>query len=400
MIFEGMGFIAKPSTPVAPTEGRFEGEYNRRDELHPGINFKFHPAWRMTSARNSTSNDVLIDPREIYLEAAGDHYFLRGGFFTPSWEGTDGLNPMDIASVRDWSDPLRSNTLGSAGVQFGFSTASSEFEIFWVPRQTLSRLPGESSAWWPRRLRFPLRNEGLELQLPDQVDYQIYPREELNYALSNNAGLRWQLHGDAGDLAVGAFEGAAEAPLFSPLLYATAISTKSFLLIPPIQITPVDYRRRTMSGLISFPWDGWIFRAAIRHDQPVGTDYRLPGWSEQAIAGFEKSFDHSGNTVTLIFQGSWGRRADDASLLSVNDLFDRAILAGVRWPLGEFWTVMISGFRTPRDGAYFFQSEISRRFSDSLRGDLFSQVLNGPPESLLGILGDRDRAGARLTYAF
>jgi hypothetical protein len=403
-VLEGQGFLKGPQEPVAGSEARIEAEYNQLFSLSESFQIRFHPAMRSTSTAGSMESSVLVDPRELFGEFRGNESaYFQAGFFTPTWEGTDGLNPMDIAAVRDNSDPLKPNTLASAGVRTGVTVWGTEFEFFGIPRQTRSRLPGERSPWWPRRMTLPLRTETTELQLPDNVEYERLSRQEISGALNNNFGMRLQWHGDAWDLALGGFEGAAETPIVVPTLNATLITLtpKQILLLQsPVQLTPVDYRRRTGSGFATLTLGEWIFRLAGRHDQPMGTDIRLPGWSQQAVFGFERGVEIAGDQVIFLLQTSWGRRQDDGSLLSISDLFDRAILGGVRWPVGESWTFFFSGFRSQKDGSWFAQAEVGKRWADSFSSEVFMQMLDGPPESLLGILGDRDRAGARLIYSY
>lgn len=401
-ILEGDTFINKMPEPVAQSEGRVDLQYDRDFRLSKTWTFKFHPAIRATSAPESWSSQAVFDPREMNFERERGGRSLRLGFFTPKWEGTDGVNPMDIASVKDWSDPLRAQTLASAGVQWAMSGEHTDFEVFYVPKQTKSLLFGKNSPWLPRSLNLPLTTDEAEVRLPSKMDYIFDDREEYDRALLHNYGLRLQMHGDWGDFAIAGFEGAADWPMLRPVIDVLPISVHPdvYEVISPLHLMPIDYRRRTGAAYLSWTWGTTLFRTSIRHDQPMGDETDLPGWSEQGIFGLEQSFAVGENAVTLSLQGAWGRRAESLSVLSMSDLFDRAILWGLRWPIGESWSFLLSGFSSQRDSSAFSQIEITHRWSDEWTSEFFFQELSGPPTSLPGLLGDRDRAGLKLVRAF
>lgn len=400
---EGAGFAHELPEPVPRGEGRVDIQYDRDFRLGESWTFRFHPVARAVSSPGAWEKPAIVDPREVAVEWMPGSFFLRAGAFTPKWEGTDGVNPMDIASMKDWSDPLRTQTLASGGLQAGFSGESFDFEMFWVPWQTAPMIPWEKSAWWPRDLNLPVRSEDVQLRLVERVDYEILERQRLNDPLRNNGGLRLQLRGESMDFALAAFEGAADWPMLTPIVNVIPIyenGQEIFELRSPVTLQPIDFRRRTGAGYLSWAWGTTIVRASMRHDQPLGEDRRLPGWSSQGVLGVENNFAVGANNVTVVLQGTWGRRADGGGVLSVSDLFDRAVLWGLRWPVGESWNFMLSGFVSTRDQSRFSQLEISRRWNDHWSTDFFVQELGGPEGSLPAVLADRDRAGLRMTRAF
>lgn len=404
IIFEGNGFTSRLPDPVPATEERVDFLYDRDVRVSRSWTFRFHPSLRATSAPEAWGSTAIVDPRELNFEHERNGRFWKVGFFTPKWEGTDGVNPMDIATMKDWSDPLRAQTLASAGLQFSRSGESVDFEMFWVPRQTRPILFGKNSAWLPRRLSLPLSTDEVELRLPDRVDYLFDDREDLDHALTHNGGFRFQVRGESVDFALAGFEGASDLPMLRPILDATAIDVTEghqiLLLNSPIHLQPMDYRRRTGAVYCSWTLGTTIFRASVRHDQSLGDDVGLPGWSEQGIAGFEQSFAVGENTVTVLLQGAFGRRAESVSVLSFSELFDRAVLWGLRWPVGENWNVLLSGFTSQHDSSSFAQIEVAHRWSDEWSSEFFSQNLSGPSTSLTGLLADRDRLGFRILRSF
>jgi hypothetical protein len=274
----------------------------------------------------------------------------------------------------------------------------------WIPRQTRSQLPGEESAWLPRHTNLPLKSDNVDVLLPDRVEYQFLPREERDNALDNNIASRIQIHGNHGDMAIAYFEGAADMPQFKPVLDVVPIEISPreiYQIQSPVRLVPIDYRRRSGGIFLSAAVKEWILRFATRYDQPIGDNSNsLPSWSDQTVAGVEKSFEAWGDLVTVIIQGAWAHSGGDRSVLSIQDLYDRAVLLGIRWPIGENWTVLLSGLRSGRDQSTFAQLDVSHRISDEWTIQFIATSLDGPSTSLLGLMSDHDRIALRVTRAF
>jgi hypothetical protein len=387
-------FLASQPYPVEQHEVNFTADYDRRLDVREGIGFQFHPYLYGTSVQDRRQQSVVLDPRAFYVEFDPKFAWLRMGYMTMKWEGTDGLNPMDVASMKDWSDPLLTETRASGAVAIGRSGDKYDLELAYIPYQTLWLLPGTKSPWLPRRLLFPIRTDEFELRLPDRVEYVFENPVELNDARLNNVASRVQLRSSIADVSVGYYEGLADSPALEPVLDVTQLKAPPhavYQLLSPVHITPVAYKVRTVSGLLSRPFGQWIFRASSRYDQPLGSDKRLPDWSQESVIGFERSFDIGTNTWTAVLQGAWTRAPESASLISVRDIFNQTVLFGLRAPIGEKWTTMLSGFKTTRDSSYYAKAEAGYRFSDHWRVDGSLELLDGPAETLLGVFGGNDR---------
>lgn len=398
-------FVGQP-TPTVRADAQAEFEFEQNFELSSTTNFHFHPWGRASTAPGVWQNQQDFDPREIdFGWQISPEVLGRFGFFTLKWEGTDGLNPMDIATMKNFGDPLNSPTKASLGAQLSGTKGPIDWEVAWIPQQTSSAMPGGNSPWWPRKTSLPVKSSQEQLLLPDQVAYQFTSRQELNHALSNNIALRLQSHLESVDLAIASVEGAAQTPILQPVLDATLVGTPSadqivLQLNSPVVIQSYDYRRRTTAASVGWTKGAWIFRAASRYDQSLGDSSLLPGWSQQTVLGFERSLQFGNKSVTAIVQGAWSRHPQDGSLISVQDLFDRALLLGLRMPIGDDLTITVSGFKSDHDGSSYEQIESSYRWSDHWGTTATVQALQGPAMSLLGILRDNSRAGLKTSYAF
>lgn len=396
-------FFAAPPYPVEQNEVSFTTDYDRRFDPASGVSFQFHPYLYGTTVEDRRQQAVVLDPRSFYLDLDPKFAWLRIGYMTMKWEGTDGLNPMDIASMKDWSDPLMTETRASGAVAIGRSGDQYDFEAAYIPYQTLWLLPGVKSPWLPRRLHFPIRTDEFELRLPDRVEYVFEDPVEIDDARRNNVASRLQIRTDLADVSLAYYEGLADTPALEPVLDVTQLKAPPhaiYELLSPVHITPVAYKVRTVAGYVSHAFDQWIVRATSRYDQPLGSDSRLPNWSQYSVVGLERSFDIGTNTWTAVLQGAWTRAPESASLISVRDVFNQTVLFGLRAPLGEKWTTMLSGFKTTKDSSYYAKLEAGYRFSDHWRIDGAVELLDGPAETLLGVFGPNDRAMLSLSGVY
>lgn len=406
--FQHLQFVSPTEPPAEQNEERLKFNYDNRlqirktrfrDGSSSQWSLRTNLFFQASSLEEANEEQFFFDPTNIYLEYSKKNYYVQAGYFTLKWEGTDGMNPMDIASMKNWSDPLDSKTRASAGIHVGDSSKIIDWELVYIPKQTSSQLPGNTSAWWPRSSNLPLRTDNIELRLPDEVTYNVTPADELNKARAHNVALRIQKHADIADVAIAHYEGAAQTPLVTPTLNVTPIQVSPkeiYLLQSPIQLVPTDYRVRSTAGFISKAWDAWIFRASSRYDQPLGKAKSLTTWSQQTVAGFERSFD----TIILVVQGLWFHSPTGGSLVSVQDVFDQSVLLGVRWQLSDTWTLLASGIQATQDSSSFYSLDISKSFESGWGLKASYQTLYGPKNSLLGVLDKNDRASFELTRAF
>ncbi len=114
-----VSFLAPQPYPVDQNEVNFTTDYDRRFDAAEGVSFQFHPYLYGTTVEDRRQHSVVLDPRAFYLDLDPKFAWLRIGYMTMKWEGTDGLNPMDIASMKDWSDPLATETRASGAVAIG-----------------------------------------------------------------------------------------------------------------------------------------------------------------------------------------------------------------------------------------------------------------------------------------
>lgn len=400
---ESRSFFSEQPDPVEQHELRLLAEYDNTFSAENYFSLKVHPFFQVSTLPKAWGSDYIADPRELYVAAEVESIYLRGGYFTLVYEGTDGINPMDIASMKYWGDVTNPIPKASAGLHTGYTGNLFEFEAAYIPNQSPSTLPGEESAWYPRRVRFPLRSEDVEVRLPSQVEYDVRDRQDIDHAFLHNYTARAQIRTDYGDAAAAFFEGAADTPLIVPTLNVIPIQVSPkqiYQLQSPVILTPKHYRRRTVAGLVTIPVGEWIFRAATRYDQPLGSAKSLTTYSGQSVAGVERSFTISDDLVTFILQGAVVNAPESRSLISIQELLDKSVLLAMRWPINDYWTTQLSALGSGSDKSAFYTAQVTRTFQTNWSAKLLLEILAGPPQSVLGLFDKNDRVSLELRRSF
>lgn len=407
---EGLSYTqkAQDGLPSSETNGIIDLDKTWGGRTH---SFKFHPVIKGSANKDQRQNTVDVNPKELYYQAAGSAFTLRIGAFTPYFEGTDGLNPMDIATVKDYSDILRIDNRASGGIWLGYGSGKFESEFFYVPIQTPGLYPGDKSVWWPRQYRLPVQTEEYELRLPPAVDYHVRDDDPVKGAMQNNFGLRLQYHGDLGEIAFAGFDGTAQWAHLQPEVVSNVVSVeggKNIILVEsPVRIHPMSYRRRTGSAFVAIPMGSFLVKAASRYDQSLQV-IELPappnadkGWSSQTVFGIERTFNFGEqHMLTVLLQGVSGHESAGGGVLSVNEILNGSGILGLRWASGDAAVTTMAGFYNPKTKSQFIDFNLSYRWSDHWTSELIYQMLDGPPESAIATWADRDRAGLRLTATF
>ncbi len=388
------------SKEAAGTELKLQSRYL----FSKSLSLRFQPWFQNNNLSRDPAERNQFELPDFSLEWKKSSRKIRVGLSTLNWEGTDFLNPMDVLSVKNWRDPFNAQPRGMAGLFYSDQVGSFSWDLAFIPQQTEALVPGNKSPWWPRRVQLPTESTDSEsLLLPtDQVNYDILPNQILNQADKNNAALRLQYHGDSWDFSVAGAEGVA-APLLSPILAGTVIevSPKFILrLTSPIAIQPLLYRQRIGATALTKTWGSWIFRLAFQHAQPLGDDFRLPGWSEYGVLGIEKNVEWGSQNLTLLFQYTASHLPHTDSVSVASSLLERAIMVGWRWPLTEKLSWTSGFFQEQKYSSFFAHSEVAWSFSDHWSSQVAAEIFSGNEDSAIGLYKHDNRYTIRVIYAF
>lgn len=393
---EEQAFVEKQPQLVERSETGLSLELQEREQLSDNWKFKFEPRLRLSSTRNMTDTPIDGDFRDSLLERKLGSTRWQAGSFIKAWEGTDGVNPMDIATVRNFRDPVAAESIGSVGLAgAGSLGANVSWDVLYVPWQTPARLPGNNSPWWPRRTDLPLGNKDTQLLVSDAPTFEVLHHESRNQALVDNYGGRMQIHYEAWDFSAAMFEGAAQIPLFRPIISGDLIATSPKTIIRmtnPIGIRPIEYRRRTYAVGIVSTQQSWIFRLAGRYDQPIGDDPVIPGWSEQLVGGVEKTLTIRNQAVIISAQYTFENRAPaNEGLLIMPDPFERSLLLGIRLPFSDELVLFVGGLVDVRYDSSVARINLQKKLTGRWSVDTTAEWIRGSSDTLLGQWKDKSR---------
>lgn len=402
--FEGQSFQQPPSPSLPQEEGSVEFELEAAHDWNEHWGFSFEPRLRLSSVSHEADTAWDGDFRDTSLNYKTDSWRLQLGSFMKIWEGTDGVNPMDIASMKNLRDPLSGDSLGSWGLALSGGQTVVTWDALYVPWQTLPRLPGDNSAWLPRHTDLPLEADNEQLLVPADPQYQILPHTQINQAWQNNFGGRLQFHGSAWDLSFAYFEGASQIPALRPYVSGDLVETAPLFIVQmtnPIQIQPVDYRRRTISAGFVYTKDSWVFRLATRHEQPLGDDPILPGWWDQSVAAVEKTFTMGEQTLIWSLIYSYENHSNQSlSILASPDPFEDSIMSGLRWPINDYWLLSWMGLWDTKYGSQLERLTVQRKLGDHWSTEVSGDWYHGADDTLLGLWQEQSRGRVAGIFSF
>ncbi len=398
-------YLNNEPKPVPQSDTNAVLQIEDRKPLSDSWLVQAQPSVRLYDAPQPGAFDVDIDGRNTYLETRTNDLYLEIGSFIKEWAGTDGINPMDIATIKSYRDPINSQSLGSWGIAVksrGLTAWSWQF--FYVPWQTPAKLPLAYTGWWPRSTTLPLSLNGEEALLPGNFDYDIESPEILNHADENNFGGRLQFHGNSWDAALAAFQGQSQVPQFHINVQGNVIETSPIKIVQmsnPVQMQPVEYLRRTVSALFVYNHNPWIYRIAGRYDLPVGNNAILPGWSEQFIAGLERTIVLGDENVILSLQYARGvMPSPPQSILNLSDPFQNAVLWGMYYPLSDNVLLKYSGLNDFQFHSYYDNLTLQDTLGEHWSLSLAAEVIGGPANSLFGVWHNQSRGYVTAAYGF
>lgn len=400
-------FLHSQKDPVEQTNSNLTFEYEYKKSLSENWRVLFEPRIHASSDPKIVNTNFDGDFRDSLVETKRGNVHLQAGSFIKEWEGTDGTNPMDIATMKSYKDPMNSESLGSWGISASGSNSSSSFnwEVFYVPSQTQPRLPGDNSPWLPRSTTLPLAADNEELLIPNNPEYQILSPKELNSAMENNYGGRLQFHGESWDLSLAGFEGASQTPILQPIIQGqlVQISPKTIVQMDnPIQIQTINYRRRTVAAAITSTHDSWVYRLAGKHEQPLGDSPLLPSWTDQVVGGVEKTVTLGGQNVifSVLYSYETESSAIQPGIIPNPDPFWRSFLLGMRYPLRDDLVLFVGGVKSTLNSSFLARLNLHKNLGAHWGLEANLDWNQGPADSLFGVWQDQSRLRLSTVYQF
>jgi len=407
--YEARDFFEGQVGPVQHGEDLLTVSINGKYNLFENARVLIGPELQLSSAPHLVEGALPMSAvgqlRDTLLEFREDSVHFQVGSMIKAWEGPDGYNPMDIATVKNFRDPFSPENMGSFGLALSGGDGEFTWDALYIPYQTEVVFPGERSRWLPRHVNLAFASQDARLLLPAQPQYSEGNHRELNSALRDNYGGRVQLHMSEWDFSAAYFEGAAQVPGIAPTINGEAVSVGPPIIVQatnPLMLQAVEYRRRTVAaGLVASGVEGWIFRLAGRYDMPFGFNAAVPQQTTQFVGAAEKTITVFGRTVISSLGYAFGQKFQTQSGdFTILDPFASAWMFGLRWPLTETLTFLAYGLWSPATRSEYGNLHLEKKLGDhwSVNGGV--QWMNGLSNSPMGIWADQNRVSAAATYLF
>jgi hypothetical protein len=283
--------------------------------------------------------------------------------------------------------------MGAGSLSVNYAEGFFEGDLVLIPYARPSMLPGVNSRWLPRQVYYSYGaagGPGVELLLPNQLNYSYLNRETLGQPLANNAAMRLQAHLDSVELAVYGYSGVAPVPVITPVVSDSVVQFAPLEIIQVnsgVQLQLQDYREQIAGASFTKTMGSWQLKAAGAWTQAGSEAASYENWSDAAVVGLEKSWDIGtrANLVTVLQYSSCQR-----AVVAGNDLSAFTDFFNSNWMLG--------GHLVWRDNdtiTFFYAFDVltssnlgdvsySRRFSDSWSMTLGGTTVDGPASSPIG----------------
>lgn len=366
-----------------------------------GLKFRLTPWFYSDPAATSSSERFQADLNEASIEGQSGDWALRVGLNPIAWGSTDVFNPLDVVSARRYIDPLSGEKRAAPSLLTSWEADGWRVEALYVPVQLESILPGEKSRWLPRDIYYRRESDFASVVLADQFRYVYTDKRIEGDALRNNFGFRLERRGHGVDWTAIYYEGAPVAPaIFTPVVTGTLVG--NVFTAEEITLQPVYYKRRTTGVGAVITFETVIVRVAFSASDRLTQLSSLPGWSQAAVAGVEKNFSLGASTLTALVQATYGQSEEraDNSVTSLDRIFDRSWLLGLRLATSENWLFNAAALYDGLGPGWYGRVQAERKLSDGLSSTLQGEFFAGSRETTLGTYRRNGRVTAGLLFSF
>lgn len=348
-------------------------------------------------ARDQVETFQLM-PKSFYLQQKFSSVTARLGYQTLAIDGPDVVNPADVVHPKNWIDPTSPVGMGSPGLSISQESGLWQGEIFYVPHQLGPVLPGEHSAWLPRKKRLPIESENVEMRIPNDVKYKYRPTTEIGDAQANNVTVKIQRKSEKLEAQLLYHNGLNQSPFIVIDAPGTLISTNVFQFGSPIGLRQLYYRQQAVAGTFVIPLTSWVIRGGANWVKPETNDLRVPTETRSGVLGLEKNVETSLGMVSGIFQYVRQENLSKNQISFLRSIFEEALTLGARVPFGEETSMLVGGLYDLEGKSSFSQLTLNHRISPSWSLEAGVKLLQGPEESLLGLYDSYDSYHLRTLF--
>lgn len=363
----------------------------------------------------------FAETQEFFFEYAPPSFTAQLGINSVTWGVTDFHNPLDVVNARRYESFTSPVKRGAPMVRLEKGFGRWILEGLWIPNQLESKLPGETSRWFPRdslpgRSIGALENQGTTYKgflSAEPTEYSVDATKKWNDPLKNNYGFR--LSGGFGevDTQLIYFEGANISPQATVTVYEPPTNPISvspeiiYVLGPRLLIKPQIAKYRTTGAAIAPTVGPFIFKVAFARSQALDKNIDLQD-THSWVSSAETTRNFWGLDWTWMIENlqvydthaATTSPFDTTSIFSINEALNQSWLIGTRVASGLSWTLSLGAqlSTTSKGGIGLFSFE--KRLSERMQGYFNIEYIDGETGSSLHLLRSSSKATTGFNFSW
>ncbi len=360
---------------------------------------KLSPQLLATYGSAEKKSRAELDAKEARLTYAGSKLTVDFGFLNIKKIGPDLIDPLDYFQPRDWQNPLAARKLSVAGLQIEFEPLKNlTLTAIYVPENRISKLPRQTSLWYPRENKLPLSTDDTKATLPENPEYQITSNSlEKKSDAKNNYLIKLKYSLQDFDFYLQASESLAVVPIITPTLTGTLISLNpiEIVLQNPIQLDVVWKKNKNYGAGFVQSFSNYGLIAKLFYNYNITPDDE----NQQGAFAIEKQLQD----LILIYEFSRSEKklqAVSTTLTSTNSIFSNAHALAARLSYSENLKFKLGVFLEANTQGVVAIANIEYHLTDNLFAELQRTELSGQKNSLIGLFQNNDVTSFKISALF
>jgi len=311
---------------------------------------------QLSSQTGARQTESQLQARDVSLSysAQKTSFVGKAGLFFEKWGSTDVVNPLDRLSSKSFLFTVSPEVLTDPTLKLGWLGANHSYELFFVPKRSVTQFPNENSAFLPRRQFY---DEVYTLQPDAFLEYKYTEAQELGNPRANNVGFKYSGFFRNGEWALYYYEGLRQIPYLKPKVVSGLPNGNIIKPLAPIELQRIESREQ-MSGLsASFAVGDTLLKYAGTVTKPSEEKYFKP--STEEVFSVEQPWSLSKNFSSLQILQYYLVRPDSEltnNSLSISALLGQKAMWLSRWSYRESWR-FTAGITLAESGLWLTQVE-------------------------------------------
>jgi hypothetical protein len=395
----GINYFSQNSAPADQAEYEVLFLSENKFYFSKSWSSKISPLMLTTYGSSEKKQRAELDVKEARFTYADSWFTADIGFLNTKKVGPDLIDPLDYFQPRDWQNPLASRKLSVPGLQIEFEPLKNlSVAATYIPKNRLSKLPRQTSLWYPREYKLPLSTDDTKATLPENPEYQITSSAaEKESDTQNNYLIRLKYSITDFDLYLQFSECLSNTPIITPTLTGTLISLNptEIVLQNPVQLDVMWKKNKNAGAGIVKSFSSYSLITKLFYNLNITPDDE----NKQTVAAIEKQFDD----VVFIYEMSRSQKktiASGSSLTATNSIFSNAHALAARWSYSDNLKLKFGAFLDANNQSTAFLGNLEYHISDNIFVELQRTELSGGKDALIGLFQNNDQTSFKITGLF